>query len=176
MHRIAFIKLGLTLAATEAWLSGCASDDDPRANTGSGALPPAGSGPSGAAGGVGNAGGTTNGGSAAGVTGSAGEGGTSSGAGTTAGAPNNGEQCTTDANLLQTSSESHDHLPLTEPITAAALNAGSPMEFALALEQNHLHTLAFSAEDLAGLRAGMMIQKRSSTMLGHTHTYRIKCV
>ena len=93
-----------------------------------------------------------------------------SGGGTGAG------DCTTDANLVQTSMESHDHLPLTTPITAAQLNAGSPNEYAVALDQNHIHTLTFTESDLEMLRAGMPISKRSSTMMGHTHTYQIKCV
>jgi hypothetical protein len=168
MDRIAFIKLGLTLVATEGWLSGCTSADD----AGSANAGRAGAGPNGADAGGGNAGAAAKGGSTAGLGSPAGAG----GAAATAGAGTSGAQCTSDANLVQTSTESHDHLPLTEPITAAELNAGSPTEFALALEQNHIHTLAFTPDDFTQLRAGMMIAKRSSSTMGHTHTYRIKCV
>jgi len=148
MDRIAFIKLGITLAATEAWLSGCADggDDDSQASGGAGA-----------------GAGTPN-------AGSAGQPAGSSGSGTVVG------ECTTDANLVQTSMESHDHLPLTTPITMAQLNAGSPTEYAVSLDQNHIHTLSFTAADFETLRAGMILSKRSSSMMGHTHTYSIKCV
>jgi len=178
MDRIAFIKLGLTLVATEACLSGCTSDDDAtHANAGNAATPARGGNANGGnanGGAAGNAGASASGGSAAGVPDGAGNGGN---AGTgAAGVGTTGDQCTTDANLVQTSTESHDHLPLTTPITAAELNAGSPTEFALALEQNHIHTLAFTADELAQLRAGTAISKRSSSMMGHTHTYRIKCI
>jgi len=178
MDRNAFIKLGLSLLTTEACLSGCTSDDDATgASAGSGASPATGGSTSGGTdNGAGTsgvtAGASTNGGSA-GASSPAGSGG-DAGSGT-AGASTTAE-CTTDANLVQTSMESHDHLPLTAPITAAALNAGTPTEFALALEQNHIHTLDFTPDDLMQLRAGMAISKRSSSMMGHTHTYRIKCV
>lgn len=171
MDRIAFIKLGLSLVATEACLAGCASDDD--ASTGSGGAGATGGDRTDASGG--NAGTSMNGGSAAGLPstpGTAGNGGSAGSAG--AGMPP--ELCTTDANLVQTSMESHDHLPLTTPITAGDLNAGMPTEFAVALEQNHIHTLSFTADDFRALRAGMAISKRSSSMMGHTHTYLIKCV
>jgi hypothetical protein len=162
MNRIAFIKLGITLAATEAWLSGCADDG----------------GPASGAGGMGATGNPNAGrGAVAGEPATSGAGGGS--AGQPAGASGSGavaSECTTDANLVQTSMESHDHLPLTTPITAAQLNAGSPNEYALALEQNHTHTLTFTEADFATLRAGMILSKRSSTMMGHTHTYSIKCV
>jgi len=162
MNRIAFIKLGLTLAATEAWLSGCADDgDDGQASAGAGM----------------GAAGSPNAGSAAaaGEPATSGAGGGS--AGQSAGASGSGTgACTTDANLVQTSMESHDHLPLTTPITADQLNAGSPNEYALSLEQSHIHTLTFTEADFAMLRAGMLLIKRSSTAMGHTHTYSIKCV
>jgi len=149
MHRIAFIKLGITLIATEAWLSGCADggDGDPS------------SGGAGAGAGAGNP--------------NAGRGAVA-GEAATSGAGGNG--CTTDANLVQTSMESHDHLPLTTPITATQLNAGTPNEYALALEQSHIHTLTFTEDDFAALRRGMTLSKRSSSMMGHTHTYSIQCV
>ena len=154
MDRIAFIQLGLTLVATEACLSGCTSDaGDTHAGAGNGTTPADAGNANG-----GWAGQRTNGASGGGA------GGTLI------------DQCATDANLVQTSMESHDHLPLTTPITAAALNAGSPTEFALAFEQNHIHTLSFTPDDLAGLRAGLAISKQSSSMMGHTHTYLIKCV
>ena len=159
MDRIAFIKLGITWVATEAWLSGCADEgDDGQASGGAGAGGAAAGNPavSGAAGAAA--------GQAAGAAGSLGAGGTGT------------AQCTTDANLVQTSMESHDHLPLTTPITADQLNAGSPTEYALPLEQNHIHTLTFTDADFEKLRSGMILSKRSSTMMGHTHTYSIKCV
>ncbi len=166
MDRNAFIKLGLSLLTTEACLSGCASDDDATgASAGSGASPVTGGSTSG---------GTDNGAGTSGVSAGASTNGGSAGLGMAGASPT--AECATDANLVQTSMESHDHLPLTAPITAAALNAGSPTEFALALEQNHIHTLDFTPDDLMQLRAGMAISKRSSSMMGHTHTYRIKCV
>ena len=167
MDRIAFIKLGITVVATEAWLSGCAGEgDDAQASGGAGAggaTNPA-SGGAGAGAGSPATSGAGGAGVLAGAAGSAGAG----GAGTA--------QCTTDANLVQTSMESHDHLPLTTPITADQLNAGSPTEYALPLEQNHIHTLTFTDADFEKLRSGMILSKRSSTMMGHTHTYSIKCV
>ncbi len=153
MKRIAFLKLGMTLVASEIGLSGCASDDDDDdddAGNGAGATGGAASGAGSASGGAGSA--------------------AIGGQGATA------MLCSTDANVLQTSMESHDHLPLTSPITAAHLNAGSPTEFATASEQNHIHTLTFSEPDFVALRAGMVVVKRSSSMMGHTHTYTIKCV
>jgi len=160
MDRIAFIKLGMTLAATEIWLSGCADEGDgSSANGGAGAGAPAGSGA-----GAGNPGASGAGGGSGGP--AAGAAGSGTGAG----------ECTTDANLVQTSMESHDHLPLTTPITVAQLNAGSPTEYAVALDQNHIHSLSFTESDFEMLRAGMLISKRSSSMMGHTHTYQIKCV
>lgn len=158
MDRIAFIKLGITLVATEAWLSGCAdAGDDGPASGGAGA------GGAGAGNQASGAGGAAAG-QAGGAAGSPGAGGTGT------------AQCTTDANLVQTSMESHDHLPLATPITAAELNAGSPTEYALPLEQNHIHTLTFTDADFEQLRSGMILSKRSSTAMGHTHTYSIKCV
>jgi hypothetical protein len=165
MDRIAFLKLGITVVASEAWLSGCADDGDGvQANGGAGA-----------------GGRTSPTGGGAGSPATSGAGGATAGqAATTAGSPGSGGagtgQCTTDANLVQTSMESHDHLPLTTPITAAELNAGSPTEYALPLEQNHIHTLTFTDADFEKLRSGMILSKRSSTAMGHTHTYSIKCV
>lgn len=162
MDRIAFIKLGMTLAATEVWLSGCADDSSGGSgSTGAGAGAPP-SPAAGTGGGSGNPGGS----------------GAGNGGGLVAGASGGRDTgaCTTDANLVQTSMESHDHLPLTTPIAAAQLNAGSPNEYAVALDQNHIHTLTFTVSDFEMLRAGMPISKRSSTMMGHTHTYQIKCV
>ncbi|HWP05189.1 MAG TPA: hypothetical protein VNN72_05580 [Polyangiaceae bacterium] len=169
MDRIAFIKLGITVVATEAWLSGCADEgDDAQASGGAGAGGATNPASGGAGAGAGSPATSGAGGAAAGVpagaAGSAGAGGTGT------------AQCTTDANLVQTSMESHDHLPLTTPITADQLNAGSPTEYALPLEQNHIHTLTFTDADFEKLRSGMILSKRSSTMMGHTHTYSIKCV
>lgn len=145
MQRIAFIKLGLGLVATEVLLSGCSADDDSATRGSGGGL----------------------------QTGTAGQTSSVAGAG---GLGANAPLCSTDANLVQTSMASHDHLPLATPITAAEINAGSPTEFALPLEQNHLHTLTFTGTDFSALRAGTIIMKTSSTTLGHTHTYSIKCV
>ena len=92
MHRIAFIKLGLTLVATEAWLSGCAD---------------------------GGAGGQASGGAGAGAGNPNAGHGAVAGKAATSGA--GGNSCTTDANLIQTSMESHDHLPLATPMTATQL-------------------------------------------------------
>lgn len=176
MDRIAFIKLGLSLVAGEACLAGCASGGDGGpASTGSGAAPATGGAANATGAGGGNAGASTNGGSAAGLPSAAAAAGDGGNAGS-AGAGVTLDQCTTDANLVQTSMESHDHLPLTTPITAGDLNAGTLTEFAVALEQNHIHTLSFTADDFTALRAGMAISKRSSTMMGHTHAYLIKCV
>jgi hypothetical protein len=169
MDRIAFIKLGISVVVSEAWLSGCADDgDDGQANGGAGAggseNPPSG----GAGAGAGNPATSGAGGAAAGLAAGASNNAGSGGSATA--------ECTTDANLVQTSMESHDHLPLTTPITAAQLNAGSPTEYALPLEQNHIHTLTFTDADFEKLRSGMILSKRSSTAMGHTHTYSIKCV
>jgi hypothetical protein len=109
--------------------------------------------------------------SGAGTSGSGGSGASSSG-----GSGGATSQCTTDAMLVQTSSESHDHLPLGTPITAAQLNAGAAIEYLLPLEQNHRHTLALSVSDLAALRAGMTVTKTSSSDSGHTHTYAVTCL
>jgi hypothetical protein len=163
MDRIAFIKLGITVVATEVWLSGCADEgDDGQASGGAGTG--GSSNPSSGGAGAGKPATSGAGGQAAGAAGSPGSGGTSA------------ARCTTDANLVQTSMESHDHLPLTAPITAAELNAGSPTEYALPLEQSHIHTLMFTDADFEKLRSGMILSKRSSTAMGHTHTYSIKCV
>jgi len=156
MERGAFIRLGIVLAATETWLTSCGNgaDDSPSG-------PPRSS-PA-----------------ETGVAGGGGTGATGGGAGLTAagtGAGDGSSQCSTDAMLTSISSESHDHLPLSTPIAAAELNAGSPTEYGLPLEQDHTHTLAFTASDFAQLRAGMTISKRSSTELGHTHTYSVSCV
>jgi len=173
MNRTAFLKLGITLTVGGAWLPGCASDGDSKGRPGrAGAGPTAGGSSNGGAGGVAGAGASEGGGATA----TAGTAGTAAGNSARAGSGPSAGQCSTDANLVQTSMESHDHLPLTSPITAQALNAGSPTEFALALDQNHIHTLSFTPADFVALRAGMMIMKRSSSMMGHTHTYSIKCV
>jgi hypothetical protein len=84
--------------------------------------------------------------------------------------------CTTDAALTQTSNNTHDHLPLTRPITAADLNMNRPTEYALPNESGHIHTLTFTAQDFAALQAGMTISKTSSVDQGHSHTYDIRCV
>jgi hypothetical protein len=104
-----------------------------------------------------------------------------SGSRTSGGAPSGGagggsSQCSADATLVQTSSESHDHLPLSAPITAAALNAGTTIEYALPVEQNHRHTLVLTLADLSALRAGMAVTKVSSKDSGHTHTYSVTCL
>jgi hypothetical protein len=98
--------------------------------------------------------------------GSAGKGGGSGGSGS--------GTCSGDATLTHTSSNSHDHLPLTRAITAALLN-GAPFEFALPNESGHIHVLTFTETDLASLRAGMPVAMTSSVDGGHTHTYTVKC-
>jgi hypothetical protein len=101
----------------------------------------------------------------------------SSGAGNGGGGSGgNASQCAADATLVQTSGESHDHLPLGVAISAAQLNAGGAFEYQLPLEQNHRHSLAFSTVDLAELRAGMSVTKVSTSDSGHTHTYAVTCL
>jgi hypothetical protein len=104
-----------------------------------------------------------------------------SGSGASGGSPSGGagggrNQCSADATLVQTSSESHDHLPLTVPITAAALNADTTIEYALPVDQNHRHTLVLTVAELGALRAGMVVTKVSSSDSGHTHTYSVSCL
>jgi hypothetical protein len=104
-----------------------------------------------------------------------------SGSGGSAGGPSGGSGggrslCTADATLVQTSSESHDHLPLSVPITAAQLNTGAMLEYALPIEQNHRHTLTLTAADLDALKSGVAVTKVSSNDNGHTHTYSITCL
>jgi hypothetical protein len=142
MERVLFIKLGLGLIASEAWLLGCGSQDEDGHGGTSGA---------GASGGRGSAGGPSGG---------------SGGSATL---------CTADAALVQTSGESHDHLPLSVPITAAQLNAGPMLEYALPIEQSHRHTLTLTPADLSALRGGTAVTKTSSNDNGHTHTYSITC-
>ena len=83
--------------------------------------------------------------------------------------------CTKDAQLTHTSGNAHDHLPLTTMITPMLLN-GAAFEFGLPNDSGHIHTISFSEQDLANLRAGMTIPKGTSSNSGHTHTYDIKCV
>jgi hypothetical protein len=143
MERVLFIKLGLAVVASEAWLFGCGSGGDDGAAGASGA--------------------GTSGGGGSGASSSGGSGGATS-------------QCATDARLVQTSSESHDHLPLATPISAEQLNAGAALEYLLPLDQNHRHTLLLSSADLTALRAGMTSTKASSSDSGHTHTYAVTCL
>jgi hypothetical protein len=144
-----FLKLGVTLVSTGAWLGGCgdAADDD--------------SGP-GNAGSAGDSAGSGTGGAAAGGSASGSGGGTS--------------ECSADATFTHTSSVAHDHLPLTTPITALLLNSRTEIAYALPNENGHIHTLTLTSTDLAGLRAGMTISKTTSEDMGHVHGYDIRCV
>jgi hypothetical protein len=112
----------------------------------------------------------------AGASGSGGSGNGASGGAPSGGAGGDRNQCSADATLVQTSGESHDHLPLSVPITAAALNAGMTLEYALPVDQNHRHTLVLTVADLSALRAGMLVSKISSNDSGHTHTYSVSCL
>jgi hypothetical protein len=154
MERVHFIRLALGLVAGEIGLSGCGTEGDDG---------PAGSGGKGGASG---AGGTSGAGAGAGGMSSptAGSGGTSA------------SECTTDALLVPSSSECHDHLPLTAPITAEMLNAETAIEYYLPLDQNHRHTLLLTTRDLLTLRGGEGLTKTSSSESGHTHTYQITCM
>jgi hypothetical protein len=95
--------------------------------------------------------------------------------GGTSGTGDGGGMCTRDAQLTHTGGNAHDHLPLTTMITPGLLN-GAAFKFALPNDQGHIHTISFTEQDLANLRAGMTIPKRTSSDGGHTHTYDIKCV
>ncbi len=143
MERVLFIKLGLALVTSEAWLFGCGGGEDEGSAGASGAGSSAGGG---------------------------------SGAGSSGGSGGGQSQCAADATLVQTSNESHDHLPLSLPISAAQLNAGVALEYLLPLDQNHRHSLALSVADLTALRAGMTVTKVSSSDSGHTHTYAVTCL
>lgn len=111
------------------------------------------------------------GGNSAGTGGATGTGGTGTGAGT--GGAAGGETCMSPVTSMQVADTTgHTH---TVTLTAAQINAGSPMMFTTSNAGGHVHTVTLTAGDFTMLRGGMSITKTSSNDSNHTHSYAISC-
>jgi hypothetical protein len=80
-----------------------------------------------------------------------------------------------------TAAQEHTHLPIQGMARTALvdlINTGSPLTFEMPEDGNneHTHTITFTANQLETLRNGGTVQDiESSTENGHTHTYSIEC-
>jgi hypothetical protein len=193
LSRKDFFVLTVTLIGTAAVEPNCSSSGDGGGRGGSGGA--SGPGVGGTSGGGGTSGsggtsgtaGTTGASGGAGGTGAAGTNGTAGGAGGggagTGGAGGGGgsgsSACTiplpeTQVAVAATDSNLHTHtvmvgaatLDATPPQTLVTSSAGVPA---------HTHMVTLTADNLATLRGGGMVDALSTLAGTHTHTYRISC-
>jgi hypothetical protein len=157
------------------------------AGTGTAGTPSGGSGGSGgASGGSGGASGGS-GGASGGSGGRGGSGGASGGSGGASGGSGGsgggggGGMCGTVSTLMQTSTESHDHIPADSAALKASLKthingAMSTMKFELPMDGGHKHDITLTAAQVMMLKNGQTVTGITSTMDGnHTHVYSIGC-
>jgi hypothetical protein len=204
INRKDFLVLTVSSATIAAFLEACGGDDPPAnpgtggtgtggtgtagtgtAGTGTAGTGTAGNGGSGgASGGSGGASGGS-GGASGGSGGKGGSGGASGGSGGASGGSGGGGgggMCGT-VNIMQTSTEQHDHIPADATQLKADLKmhingAMSTMAFTLPSDGQpaHIHTITLTVTEVMMLKAaGSVTMKESSSDSNHTHKYTIGC-